>query len=821
MSRRYKDAAAKLQEKVQTYLRDTQDLSSSDEDEPVDNNVLEGVLQSYRSGGGDAQLLQRTKNLLEETITGRNITCLICIGSIKRADAIWNCDNCYSYFHLSCIQKWSNDSISFRSEENQGPIAVVVHKKIEWCCPKCRHSYSKEEIPRKYRCFCGKLDNPQFHPWLVPHSCGEVCQKPLSLGDNCKHKCLLLCHPGQCPPCPQTINGICFCGNERKRVRCSAPKWSCGNKCNKLLSCKSHKCESICHENDCPPCSFTSIQPCLCGAEKTKRPCNDTKWQCNRVCNKLYGCGFHKCEKVCHAGECGLCPNSGLRSCPCGATKKYVECPDIMETCVGTCGKPHIDCEHNCPEKCHKGPCPPCQVLVNKKCNCSAHERALPCSRDFRCDTKCRKILSCKKHNCGKKCCYGCPPCEKTCDKPLQCGRHKCTMICHLGPCYPCPLETKITCRCKQTAITVPCGREKHVKPPKCVLPCKFKYKCGHTTENQHSCHFGECPPCKATCNKNYPKCEHKCKARCHESVAVVFKQVEKPATPWEVQPPKTKIMNLDCPPCDEIVSLECFGRHEFMDQICHEAQRKPCGRECGRPLPCGNHNCSLLCHLITSDSTFPNVPTTCEPCLKECLVPRPDKCTHKCSIQSCHSGPCPPCKVLEKIPCHCGLTEKYIVCKDLKLTTEEMLSCGQQCPKNLECGHRCKNVCHPGVCVIQVCTKKVKSYCECGNIKKDLPCSQVRSGEVKVDCDETCEQKKLATKAEKEKEEERRKKMEEEKNKRELAEYEWKFAKKRKYKEKKTVTVKDERSWIEKLWIPILSAFIMVIAVTYYILFI
>ena len=35
--------------------------------------------------------------------------------------------------------------------------------------------------------------DPPNDPWLLPHSCGEVCRKALS----CGHLCSLLCHPGE------------------------------------------------------------------------------------------------------------------------------------------------------------------------------------------------------------------------------------------------------------------------------------------------------------------------------------------------------------------------------------------------------------------------------------------------------------------------------------------------------------------------------------------------------------------------------------------------------------------------------------------------
>ncbi|XP_014355162.2 NF-X1-type zinc finger protein NFXL1 [Papilio machaon] len=824
MARRYRDAAAKLQQNVQKHLQEMQDNLSSEDEEPFEVSVLDGVFQSYSRGGGDTKLLNRTKNLLEEAISGRNITCLICIGSIKRVHAIWNCDNCYSYFHLSCIQKWANDCVSLKSDDNHGPITVFVPKKVEWCCPKCRQAYTKEHIPHKYRCFCSKTDNPPIHPWLIPHSCGEVCGKRLSSGNNCKHKCLLLCHPGPCPPCPQMVSDSCYCQKEHKKVRCSAGKWSCGSQCKKTLPCKSHKCENICHDGDCPPCSYTSIQACQCGSQKIKRPCNDLEWQCIKICNKPFSCGYHKCDRVCHSGSCGSCPNSGLKACPCGANQLFVQCPDVMETCLGTCGKKHNDCEHNCPEKCHKGPCPPCLVMIEKTCQCSAHIRSLPCSKEFKCDTKCRGTRPCGKHGCGRKCCNGnCPPCEKLCDKPLQCGRHKCTSVCHRGPCYPCPRESKITCRCKETYITVPCGREKNIKPPKCNLPCKIKYKCGHSDDNHHLCHFGDCPPCKAICFKTYEKCGHQCKAVCHKFVTVVFKQVEKPATPWEIQPPKSKIMTLECPPCEEPVAIACFGEHEVTNQPCHSASRKPCGRECGRLLKCLNHSCSQMCHLYSYNSDYPNVPYSCKPCDKECLVDRPEKCTHKCAIGHCHPGPCPPCDIMERIRCHCGVTDLYFRCKKLSTCTEDMLCCGQQCPKMLQCGHRCKKVCHSNKCSEnQICLKKTKVHCPCGNLKKEAPCNAVKEKEVKVVCDKSCEEKQAAAKIEKEREEKRLKELEEERNRKELAEYEWKLSgKKKKYKEKKIVINKDERNWLQKYSIIILSVIFLVISFLYYILYV
>lgn len=74
-----------------------------------------------------------------------------------------------------------------------------------WGCPKCRTGYMPTEVPAEYRCFCGKQKDPPADPWLAPHTCGDICGKHLASG--CDHTCVLLCHPGPCPPCPRQVHG--------------------------------------------------------------------------------------------------------------------------------------------------------------------------------------------------------------------------------------------------------------------------------------------------------------------------------------------------------------------------------------------------------------------------------------------------------------------------------------------------------------------------------------------------------------------------------------------------------------------------------------
>ncbi|KAJ8891237.1 hypothetical protein PR048_010752 [Dryococelus australis] len=69
------------------------------------------VLKSFSQLGGKNEDLGRTQKFLEEMFVSSAATCLICIASVKRTDAIWNCEECYSFFHLTCIQRWAKDSI--------------------------------------------------------------------------------------------------------------------------------------------------------------------------------------------------------------------------------------------------------------------------------------------------------------------------------------------------------------------------------------------------------------------------------------------------------------------------------------------------------------------------------------------------------------------------------------------------------------------------------------------------------------------------------------------------------------------------------------
>ncbi|KAF4790447.1 hypothetical protein TURU_141295 [Turdus rufiventris] len=92
-------------------------LSSSSEDDDEDAEIKQGKILDktftiYTSQtDGDASELERTRQYMNEAFQSGAMTCLICIASVKRNQAVWSCCGCFCIFHLVCIQKWAKDSL--------------------------------------------------------------------------------------------------------------------------------------------------------------------------------------------------------------------------------------------------------------------------------------------------------------------------------------------------------------------------------------------------------------------------------------------------------------------------------------------------------------------------------------------------------------------------------------------------------------------------------------------------------------------------------------------------------------------------------------
>ena len=295
-------------------------------------------------------------------IVHETLDCVACMCPVRVDDQIWQCSECFLIMHLVCLRRWAQSSAARPETLSEECFPDIVPT---WKCPKCRKAYALSECPTESRCFCGKVVNPPVDLWKAPHSCGQVCGKPLQ--PPCGHTCLLLCHPGPCPPCPYEVDARCFCGKEVQRRRCADKKFSCGQVCGKLLSCGVHTCQQVCHEGPCDPCGVRVTRPCVCGKSVREVVCGTGKWHCSQPCGKPLACGRHTCEAVCHSGPCPPCKLRGERTCFCGKMNLgFLDCDVPTRSCGDMCGKV-LPCGHRCPEVCHSGECPPCIVLVVKK----------------------------------------------------------------------------------------------------------------------------------------------------------------------------------------------------------------------------------------------------------------------------------------------------------------------------------------------------------------------------------------------------------------------------------------------------------------------
>lgn len=816
---------AQVQDKIaiKRHLEANAYLESSSEDENDTNeenieNVVGKVLSAYQGREADAE---KILSYLINIFQSGSAVCLICISTVKKADAIWNCNKCFAFLHLSCILHWIQDSLNVKQKKGVAPI---------WACPKCRMEYEQDEVPRTYKCFCKKVTDPTFQPWNIPHSCGDTCSKPLQ--PECGHKCVLLCHPGPCPPCAKTVSVKCFCGKQAPQLRrCNAKNWSCGTVCNKKYKSCSHNCKQVCHAKECPPCPERLLLECHCRSNAEIKQCSESTWVCDKPCRRPLSCNVHVCQRTCHLpGDCETCPLEKNKTCPCGKKRYAVSCKqEKLPTCGDTCGK-LLDCgSHFCNMRCHTDRCGQCLEVITKSCRCGSYQKEVACGKEFHCNKKCTQVRLCGRHLCNRKCCDCLTKsmsnvCEKICENTLNCRKHKCCAPCHNGPCYPCARTDIIQCRCGYNKVTVPCGTTKKVKPPLCNKPCKVPPICHHPKRETHKCHQGPCPPCKKVCDIVYKRCGHSCVAVCHTKV---WMKVNKNDTktqltgPWEIQKEIMQLKTLPCPPCEVSVPVTCLGGHETHSWPCHTAKPTSCGKPCGRLLPCTNHTCELICHKILPLEASKDG-TACMECEKPCAFSRPQGCTHLCP-KPCHPAPCKPCKQLVKISCHCGIGTLYQRCVELTSATieqrNELLKCGNQCPKNYPCGHRCMHNCHPGLCKNETeCNKKVKLFCLCKRIKRDYICSMVQKQQIHIECDDICKKLKIERSQAEAILLEQKRQAEEICNQEEIEKFERKFKPRRKGKDKfnKKQLQRETSSSYWKYWISTILICIIGIGIFY-----
>lgn len=206
----------------------------------------------------------------------------------------------------------------------------------------------------------------------------------------CKtHYCEQVCHSGECPPCPKTRIAKCECGMEESQIKCVEEKYHCDRICGKALSCGNHTCEIVCHTGECPPCPMEGSRSCHCGKVLFENlSCDEATPSCEDTCNKPLHCyGNHRCNRRCHPGGCDQCRMHIVKPCRCGFSKKSVQCYQEF-ICEKRCTRLRNCKKHQCKKKCCKGDCPPCNETCgnilgcgNHRCQAICHPYAcFPCS---------------------------------------------------------------------------------------------------------------------------------------------------------------------------------------------------------------------------------------------------------------------------------------------------------------------------------------------------------------------------------------------------------------------------------------------------------
>lgn len=545
---------------------------------------------------------------------------MVCCDIVRAMAPVWSCQSCYHVFHLNCIKKWARSPASQADDSAEG-----------WRCPACQNVTLKH--PSTYTCFCGKVTNPEWQRSEIPHSCGDMCGKKRS-GEDCKHPCNILCHPGPCPQCPAFVTKSCICGKTSQPVRCGQGSvLRCDSVCGLILNCGKHTCAQVCHSGACEPCQIQVDQVCYCNAGSRTVLCGTDKdgfdgaghFSCLKVCTKMLDCKAHRCQQVCHRGLCQNCPLSPslVKSCPCGQTpmSKLLElgeserrsCKDPVPSCGKTCSRPlacgSSDMIHLCQKLCHEGSCGPCSLTSSVQCRCGAKFKEVSCATIFKedqlvftCERRCNKKRSCGRHKCGELCCVATEhKCPLICGYKLNCGLHRCQEPCHRGNCEPCWQSSfdELTCHCGLTVQypPIPCG----TKPPECKNTCTRRHECDHPVF--HNCHSEE-----------------------------------------------------KCPPCTYLTQKWCMGNHEQRSNIPCHLQDISCGLTCNKGLPCEMHRCRRICH--RGECLGEAV------CQQPCVRLRPD-CGHPCAAP-CHKGSsCPgtTCTAKVSLQCDCGRRKETVVC--------------------------------------------------------------------------------------------------------------------------------------------------------------
>ena len=283
-----------------------------------------------------------------------NPTCNICLLEIEREDEVWSCKKCRNTQHFECFSQYV---------DTNGTRKCII-------CRDNVHGRIQQT------CYCGRKNitgNIIDTPGNV-YVCGEKCNRTITERNV---PCNKTCHYGPCKEFVKTP--ITECENPtilREK-----------NRCGTLRNCGKHHCKDYLHEGPCKKCEIEVKIDCKCGVKYTK-VCGSDK-NCGTICNKILNCKQHSCEQICHEGKCGLCEDRKVY-CFCERSFDWITCksdmPDERFKCRFVC-KETLNCGvHECTLICHSGDCPKCIQEIDVVCQLCDKQIRITCGEEELCD---------------------------------------------------------------------------------------------------------------------------------------------------------------------------------------------------------------------------------------------------------------------------------------------------------------------------------------------------------------------------------------------------------------------------------------------------
>lgn len=300
----------------------------------------------------------------------------------------------------------------------------------------------------------------------------------------------------------------------------------------------------------------------------------------------------------------------------CPACQHVALKPPTSYTCF--CGKvtnpewQRSEIPHSCGDMCGKKRS---GADCNHPCNILCHPGPCP-----PCPAFVTKSCICGKTSQPMRCGQGAVlRCDKVCGALLNCGKHSCTQVCHSGACQPCQLQVQQVCYCGVTPREVSCGTDKE--------------------GFDGSGHFS----CQKICGRML-NCEaHRCQQLCHSG----------PCQQCPRSPSLVKMCACGQTPLAKLLDLGYAERKSCSDPI------PSCGKTCSRPLACGSSDTIHMCEKM------------------------------------CHEGSCGPCSLTSTIRCRCGSKTKEVPCATIQTEEELLFTCERRCNKKRSCGrHKCGELC-------------------------------------------------------------------------------------------------------------------------------